>query len=224
MHCATVQTCMSVSVVVWCACSLKPRAECDISMYKRHLSVFYFYKKDNSEESANYIVVYRARSLIWCYLQQFLAGLWNLRAMAASFLHTCHALFPLMLSACFKLRKRTHSSQQLACGHSFSSHSHTLISEHRPSHGWFQWLPATCQQWVAPRNYTQDPPERERMGWRLSRCETLTLKLSKAVADSEAGSGRGGRGVDWNSQSCACGGLHQFPPRVCSLELLIFAI
>jgi len=64
--------------------------------------------------------------------------------------------------------------------------------------------------------------EKLREWWYLSGCETLTLKLPKAVADSKAWQGAG-VGTH-RAESCACGGLHPFPPRVCNLELLIVTI
>jgi hypothetical protein len=122
--------------------------------------------------------------------------------------------------------KETHSQSAATCLRPFFFFS--LSHTHFWTPPFFSWMVsvATCNlsTMSSSTQLHKTLRERERKGWRLSRCETLTLKLSKAVADSEAGSGRGGRGVDWNSQSCACGGLHQFPPRVGNLELLIFAI
>lgn len=90
------------------------------------------------------------------------------------------------------------------------------------SHGWFQWLPcnlSTMTRGNSTRNKSGLGRERKIMVGicHLSGCETLTLKLPKAVADSEAGRGVGTH----RAESCACGGLHPFPPRVCNLELLI---
>ena len=139
-------------------------------MYKRHSSVCSISIKRITVKNLQLHMqqVSRARSLIWCYLQQFLAGLCKEPESHGSQFPAHLPSILLTHAFCVLQIKETHS-QYAACGHSFSSHTHSFLNTALlPMDGFSGYLQLANNE--EKTLHTRDPPGRgrERKGWRLS--------------------------------------------------------